>query len=107
MGQARDHFLTSLAAVYLILAISPAISDMADSFDMLWGNTQVLYDSNGHQIISLTLDLWTTSAFRSKSLHLFGRFDMDIKLVPKESAGTLLFLLNLKIDADRGAMAIP
>ncbi|KAL5221369.1 hypothetical protein ABZP36_026082 [Zizania latifolia] len=33
---------------------------------MLWGNTQVLYDSTGHQFLSLSLDRWTTSAFRSK-----------------------------------------
>jgi hypothetical protein len=89
MEQTRPHFLTSLVAVYLILAISPAISDMTDSFDSMWGNTQVLYDSTGHQIMSLTLDRWTTSAFRSKSLYLFGRFDTDIKLVPKDSAGTV------------------
>ncbi|KAG8046811.1 hypothetical protein GUJ93_ZPchr0008g13979 [Zizania palustris] len=26
---------------------------MTDSIDMLWGNTQVLYDSTGHQSVSL------------------------------------------------------
>ncbi|KAG2582665.1 hypothetical protein PVAP13_6KG189600 [Panicum virgatum] len=78
-----------LAALYFILTISPAISDMTDSIEMMWGNTQVLYDSYGHQTMSLTLDQWTTSAFRSKSQYLFGRFDIDIKLVPKESAGTV------------------
>ncbi|GJN36606.1 hypothetical protein PR202_gb25482 [Eleusine coracana subsp. coracana] len=89
MEQVRACSLTSLAAVYLILAVSPAISNMTDSFERMWGNTQVLYNSTGHQIMSLTLDRWTTSAFRSKSLYLFGRFDMDIKLVPKDSAGTV------------------
>jgi hypothetical protein len=88
MGQASTQFLTSLAAVYLILVISPVISDMTDSFDKVWGNTQVL-DSTSHQIMPLTLGRWTTSEFRSKSLYLFGIFDMDIKLVPKDSAGTV------------------
>ncbi|KAK1608735.1 hypothetical protein QYE76_032408 [Lolium multiflorum] len=33
-----------------------------------------------------------TSVFRSKSQYLFGRFDMDIKLVAKGSAGTVTTL---------------
>lgn len=85
----RAYFIASLAALCLSLAISPATSDMADSVDMLWGNTQVLYDSAGRQMVSLSLDCWTTSAFRSKSNYLFGRFDIDIKLVPNDSAGTV------------------
>jgi xyloglucan:xyloglucosyl transferase len=120
-----------LAAMYFTLTISPTISDMTDSIEMMWGNTQVLYDSAGQQIMSLTLDRWTTSAFRSKSQYLFGRFDIDIKLVPKESAGTVttiyvskqekvrspfrlhmnlclnIFFLDPTIDDNRGVMAVP
>lgn len=94
MGQPRAQLLPSMsmAALYLILATSPVISDMTDSLDMLWGNTQVLYDSTGHQIVSLSLDRWTTSAFRSKTKYLFARIDMDIKLVAKDSAGTVTTL---------------
>ncbi|XP_006659232.1 xyloglucan endotransglucosylase/hydrolase protein 22-like [Oryza brachyantha] len=92
MGQARPQLLASMAALYFILATSPVISDMTDSLDMLWGNTQVLYDSTGHQIVSLSLDHWTTSAFRSKTKYLFARIDMDIKLVAKDSAGTVTTL---------------
>jgi xyloglucan:xyloglucosyl transferase len=86
----RAYCIASLAALCLsLMAISPATSDMADSVDMMWGNTQVLYDGTGRQMVSLSLDSWTTSAFRSKSKYLFGRFDIDIKLVPKDSAGTV------------------
>ncbi|EAZ06129.1 hypothetical protein OsI_28363 [Oryza sativa Indica Group] len=94
MGQPRAQLLPSMsmAALYLILATSPVISDMTDSLDMLWGNTQVLYDSTGHQIVSLSLDRWTTSAIRSKTKYLFARIDMDIKLVAKDSAGTVTTL---------------
>ncbi|CAD6265810.1 unnamed protein product [Miscanthus lutarioriparius] len=85
----RAYCIASLAALCLSLtAISPATSDMDDSVDMMWGNTQVLCDGAGHQMVSLSHDCWTTSAFRSKSKYLFGRFDIDIKLVPKDSAGT-------------------
>ena len=99
----RAYCIASLSALCLSLtAISPATSDMADSVDMMWGNTQVLYDGAGHQMVSLSLDCWTTSAFRSKSKYLFGRFDIDIKLVPKDSAGTVTTVyvssLNKKCD---------
>jgi xyloglucan:xyloglucosyl transferase len=94
----RAYCIASLAALCLSLAISPATSsDMADSVDMMWGNTQVLYDGAGRQMVSLSLDCWTTSAFRSKNKYLFGRFDIDIKLVPKDSAGTVttIYVSNL------------
>ncbi|XP_044327392.1 xyloglucan endotransglucosylase/hydrolase 2-like [Triticum aestivum] len=92
----RARLLASLVeAFYIILAVSPVASDMTDNLDLLWGNTQVEYDSSGRQTVSLSLDRWTTSAFRSKSMHLFGRFDMDIKLVPRDSAGTITTLYML------------
>uniref|UniRef100_A0A0D9X5P8 xyloglucan:xyloglucosyl transferase n=1 Tax=Leersia perrieri TaxID=77586 RepID=A0A0D9X5P8_9ORYZ len=90
--RAQVQLLAPMGALYLILAISPVISDMTNSLDMLWGNTQVAYDDTGHQIVSLSLDRWTTSAFRSKTKYLFGRIDMDIKLVAKDSAGTVTTL---------------
>jgi len=95
-----------LAALYFILTIPPAISDMIDSIEMMWGNTQVLYDSYGHQTMSLTLDQWTTSAFRSKSQYLFGRFDIDIKLVPKESAGTVTTVYVSKQETKRSSFRL-
>ncbi|KAL6843229.1 hypothetical protein ACP4OV_026942 [Aristida adscensionis] len=95
MEQARAHCLASIAVLYFILAISPAIGDMTDTIEKMWGNAQVLYDSSGHQIMSLSMDSWTTSAFRSKSQYQFGRFDIEIKLIPKESAGTVTTIYML------------
>lgn len=92
MGKARAHLLASLWAFYLILAISVVTGDLTNDLDILWGNSKVFYDSSGKQTISLTLDRWTTSAFRSKSTYLFSRIDMDIKLVAGDSAGTVTTL---------------
>lgn len=90
MGQARVHLLASLVAFYLIvLAITQVTANLLDDFNNLWGNTKVVYDSTGQQTIAMTLDRSTTSGFSSKSTYLFGRIDMDIKLVPGNSAGTV------------------
>ncbi|KAG8046809.1 hypothetical protein GUJ93_ZPchr0008g12115 [Zizania palustris] len=92
MGQARVRLLAPLAAFYLILAISIVTGDITNDLDILWGNSKVIYNSTGKQTISLTLDRWTTSAFRSKSMYLFSRIDMEIKLVAGNSAGTVTTL---------------
>uniref|UniRef100_A0ACD5ZZY2 Uncharacterized protein n=1 Tax=Avena sativa TaxID=4498 RepID=A0ACD5ZZY2_AVESA len=91
MGQARAYLLASLAAFYLItIAILQVTASMTSDLDMLWGNTKVLQDSTGQETVALSLDRTTTSAFRSKRTYLFGRTDIDIKLVPGNSAGIVL-----------------
>ncbi|GJS89109.1 putative concanavalin A-like lectin/glucanase domain, xyloglucan endotransglucosylase/hydrolase [Tanacetum coccineum] len=44
---------------------------------------------NGSQDLSLSLDQYSGSGFQSKHEYLFGRFDMQLKLVPGDSAGTV------------------
>ncbi|PWA58570.1 concanavalin A-like lectin/glucanase domain, Xyloglucan endotransglucosylase/hydrolase [Artemisia annua] len=44
---------------------------------------------NGGQDLSLSLDQYSGSGFQSKHEYLFGRFDMQLKLVPGDSAGTV------------------
>jgi xyloglucan:xyloglucosyl transferase TCH4 len=39
--------------------------------------------------VELSLDERTGARMQSKDRYLFGRFDLDIKLVPGESAGTI------------------
>jgi xyloglucan:xyloglucosyl transferase len=94
MGRTRAHLLASLETFCLILAVYPSqvIGDMTDSLDMLWGHSKVEDDISGHQTVSLSLDRWMTFAFRSKNQYLFGRFDMDIKLAAKGSAGIVTTL---------------
>ncbi|KAM0064073.1 putative xyloglucan:xyloglucosyl transferase, Xyloglucan-specific endo-beta-1,4-glucanase [Helianthus debilis subsp. tardiflorus] len=45
--------------------------------------------SNGGQDLSLSLDQYSGSGFQSKHEYLFGRFDMQLKLVPGNSTGTV------------------
>ncbi|KAK3121364.1 hypothetical protein QOZ80_8BG0651680 [Eleusine coracana subsp. coracana] len=89
MGQARVQLLASLAAVYLFLTISYVAGNIANEIDMMWGNSKVVTDSDGQEAIALTLDRYTGSSMRSKNMYRFCRIDIDIKLVPGNSAGTV------------------
>ncbi|KAF2314637.1 hypothetical protein GH714_028136 [Hevea brasiliensis] len=79
-------FLFSLLLARSFLAAS------ADNFNqdvgVTWGDGrgQIF---NGGNLISLTLDKISGSGFQSKNEYLFGRFDVQMKLVPRNSAGTV------------------
>ena len=91
MGQARAHqLLASLAAIYLILGITQHVTgNPTDDLEIMWGNAKFITDSSGQQAIALALDRSTSSAFRSKKTCQFCRVDIEIKLVPGNSAGTV------------------
>ncbi|CAL5202095.1 unnamed protein product [Lathyrus oleraceus] len=57
-------------------------------FDNLFGDERVNIKDNGNSM-TLTLDEYCGSGIVSKNEYLYGRFDMDIKLVPGNSAGTV------------------
>ncbi|KAK8615130.1 hypothetical protein V6N13_068914 [Hibiscus sabdariffa] len=53
-----------------------------------WGDGRGKILDNG-QLLTLTLDRFSGSGFQSNNEYLFGKIDMNIKLVPGNSAGTL------------------
>lgn len=53
-----------------------------------WGNDRVKVQNNG-QFLTLSLDRDSGSGFQSKNQYLYGKIDMQIKLVPGNSAGTV------------------
>ncbi|XP_057486663.1 xyloglucan endotransglucosylase protein 1-like [Actinidia eriantha] len=57
-------------------------------FDITWGDQRARI-SNGGQLLSLSLDKTSGSGFKSKQDYLFGRIDMQLKLVAGNSAGTV------------------
>lgn len=57
-------------------------------FDITWGDHRAKI-FNGGQLLSLSLDKISGSGFRSKREYLFGRIDMQLKLVAGNSAGTV------------------
>ena len=56
--------------------------------DVTWGDGRGKIIENGN-LITLSLDKASGSGFQSKKQYLHGRFDMKIKLVPGNSAGTV------------------
>ncbi|CAI9117528.1 OLC1v1018928C1 [Oldenlandia corymbosa var. corymbosa] len=57
-------------------------------FDLIWGGNKAKV-FNGGQLLSLSLDKESGSGFQSKKEYLFGRIDMQLKLVAGNSAGTV------------------
>ncbi|XP_016463036.2 LOW QUALITY PROTEIN: xyloglucan endotransglucosylase protein 1 [Nicotiana tabacum] len=56
--------------------------------DITWGEGRGKITGGGRGL-SLSLDKFSGSGFQSKNEYLFGRFDMQLKLVPGNSAGTV------------------
>ncbi|KAI3994587.1 hypothetical protein MKX01_028331 [Papaver californicum] len=73
-------------ACYGILA--SAAGNFYRDMDITWGDGRGKILDNG-QLLTLSLDKPSGSGFQSKNEYLFGKIDMQIKLVPGSSAGTV------------------
>jgi xyloglucan:xyloglucosyl transferase TCH4 len=62
--------------------------DFRRDFEVTWGQDNARFRDGG-RVVELSLDERTGARMQSKDRYLFGRFDLDIKLVPGESAGTI------------------
>ncbi|CAK9329824.1 unnamed protein product [Citrullus colocynthis] len=57
-------------------------------FEITWGNGRANILNNG-ELLTLSLDRGSGSGFQSKNVYLYGKIDMQLKLVPGNSAGTV------------------
>ena len=87
MGALPSCTVIIVIVVGLLLSSCDASSFTGD-FDVNWGGGRGKILGNG-QLLSLSLDRGSGSGFRSKAQYLYGRIDMQIKLVPGNSAGTV------------------
>ncbi|XP_058068060.1 probable xyloglucan endotransglucosylase/hydrolase protein 23 [Magnolia sinica] len=77
--------------VALLLAtslMSAYAGNFYDEFDITWGDGRGKVLNNG-ELLTLSLDQYSGSGFQSKNEYLFGKIDMQLKLVPGNSAGTV------------------
>lgn len=88
MGQSSS-FTTVMVAVLLVMMFGSAYSgNFFNEFDLTWGDHRGKI-FNGGNMLSLSLDRVSGSGFKSKKEYLFGRIDMQLKLVAGNSAGTV------------------
>ncbi|CAI9757189.1 unnamed protein product [Fraxinus pennsylvanica] len=88
----NSRALSNLAVVLVSIIMTSLVIPSAGSFyrdvDINWadGRGKIL---EGGRLLTLSLDKYSDSGFQSKNEYLFGRFDMQLKLVPGDSAGTV------------------
>ncbi|CAA7020453.1 unnamed protein product [Microthlaspi erraticum] len=63
-------------------------NDFNQDIDITWGDGRGNILNNG-TLVNLALDQSSGSGFQSKAEYLYGKVDMQIKLVPGNSAGTV------------------
>ncbi|XP_043719828.1 probable xyloglucan endotransglucosylase/hydrolase protein 23 [Telopea speciosissima] len=91
MSSFCSSFRVSMMLLVLLLASSlmaASAANLDQDFVITWGDGRGKMLNNG-QLLMLSLDNVTGSGFESKNQYLFGKFDMQIKLVPGNSAGTV------------------
>lgn len=77
-----------IAFVISSLVLVAFAGNLNQEFDITWGDGRGQIVNNG-QVLTLSLDKASGSGFQSKDEYLFGKIDMQIKLVPGNSAGTV------------------
>lgn len=77
-----------LVHIMVSFLMAASAGNFYQDFDITWGDVRAKLFNNG-ELLTLTLDRASGSGFRSKKEHLFGVIDMQIKLVPGNSAGTV------------------
>ncbi|KAL9247858.1 hypothetical protein vseg_021242 [Gypsophila vaccaria] len=82
--------LSKIVFTTLLLAtlISISNANFFSEFDITFGDGRARVLNNGDDL-TLSLDKYSGSGFRSKEEYLFGKIDMKIKLVPGNSAGSV------------------
>lgn len=71
-----------------LTAAGASVGNYFRDFDVTWGQDHARFLQHG-QALQLLLDQDSGSCITSKKEYLFGKFDMEIKLVPGHSAGTV------------------
>jgi beta-glucanase (GH16 family) len=81
---------TPFLLLFLLLTLSAALvsANFYSDFDITWGDDRAKILDNGQQL-QLTLDRTSGCGIQSKQEYLFAKIDMQIKLIPGNSAGTV------------------
>ncbi|KAF1887655.1 hypothetical protein Lal_00040709, partial [Lupinus albus] len=93
-----NHYMQSLLemaisniviGLFLItFVVTTSAGNFYQDFDITWGDGRAKILNNG-ELVTLSMDKASGSGFCSKNEYLFGKFDMQLKLVAGNSAGTI------------------
>lgn len=78
-----------MVVVLMVSATAYGAGNFKDEFQPTFGDGRVRIFGQAGELLSLTLDKYSGSGFRSNKEYLYGRVDMQLKLVPGNSAGTV------------------
>ncbi|KAK4493119.1 hypothetical protein RD792_018039 [Penstemon davidsonii] len=82
------RFVVVLVLLIISFVLVAFGSNFNQDFDITWGDGRAKILDNGN-LLTLSLDKISGSGFKSKNEYLFGKIDMQLKLVPRNSAGTV------------------
>ncbi|KAK7265283.1 hypothetical protein RJT34_32901 [Clitoria ternatea] len=77
-----------IAFLFSTLSMVAFAGNLYEEVDITWGDGRGKILNNG-ELLTLSLDSYSGSGFQSKNQYLYGKLDMQIKLVPGNSAGTV------------------
>ncbi|KAL0443766.1 UNVERIFIED_CONTAM: Xyloglucan endotransglucosylase/hydrolase protein 15 [Sesamum latifolium] len=80
--------LSMLLLSILVAYFATAEADFYRDAEITWGDGRAKILEGG-RMLTLSLDQQSGSGFQSRNEYLFGRFDLQLKLVPGNSAGTV------------------
>ncbi|KAI3465914.1 hypothetical protein Pfo_022577 [Paulownia fortunei] len=87
----ESRALSNLSMLLLSIFVASLVTATADFYrdaEITWGDGRGKILEGG-RVLTLSLDQYSGSGFQSKNEYLFGRFDLQLKLVPGNSAGTV------------------
>ena len=82
------YALSVKASLVLSFFVVAFAGNFYQDFDITFGDGRAQILQNG-KLLTLSLDKTSGSGFRSKNQYLFGKIDIQMKLGPGNSAGTV------------------
>ncbi|KAF7080765.1 hypothetical protein CFC21_084784 [Triticum aestivum] len=95
------HSMVLVAMLVVVVVDQMAMAYMYDDIEIVWGDDHSFFymdDAGDDEILALCLDQTHGSGFHSKEAYLYARFDVDLMLVPDNSAGTVTTLYLMPED---------
>ncbi|KAL7193806.1 hypothetical protein ACSBR2_025439 [Camellia fascicularis] len=85
---AATPMLLALLLVLFCSSLAASSGNFYRDFDITWGDGRARILDKG-KLLTLSLDETSGSSIQSKNEYLFGKFDVQLKLVPGNSSGTV------------------